>query len=153
MELYLVQHAAAKGEQEDRSRPLTDRGRQDIARVAEFVERLNIKVKAIRHSDKLRAEQTAQELAGRVRSAEGLEKTAGLGPNDDVERLKEILTGMEDNLMIVGHLPYLSRLVSSLICGDQDLRIVDFRMGCIVRLDQDNGRWHLKWMITPDLVP
>lgn len=153
MELYLVQHAEAMSEQQDPSRPLTDRGKQDIIKVAEFVKRLNIRVKAIKHSDKLRAEQTAQELAKVICSDKGLEKAAGLAPNDDIGPMKDTLAGSGDNLMIVGHLPYLSRLLSCLISGDQNLKSVDFQMGCIVRLDRDDGRWCLKWMITPELAP
>lgn len=113
MELYLVQHAEAKKEEEDRSHPLTDRGRGDISRVANFLKGLSIIVKVIKHSDKLRAEQTAQELVKGLVATEGLERTLGIGPNDDVKPLRETLAKTQGNIVIVGHLPYLSKLLSS----------------------------------------
>ncbi len=153
MELYLVQHAEAKREEEDPRRPLTDRGREAISKVAEFVKGLDIKVKVIRHSEKLRAEETANELAKVVTSAEGLHKTPGLGPNDDVGPMRTLISETDENLMIVGHLPYLSRLASSLLGVDQEHKIVDFQMGSIVRLDREIplGRWCIRWMVTPDI--
>jgi phosphohistidine phosphatase len=42
MFLYLVQHAEAKKEEEDTSRPLSERGIQDITKVALYVSQLNI---------------------------------------------------------------------------------------------------------------
>jgi phosphohistidine phosphatase len=153
MELYLVQHAEAMSAEHDPTRPLTGRGKQDIIKVAQFVKWLNIRVNTIMHSGELRAEQTARELAKVVCSDMGLKKTAGLAPNDEVGTMRDIMAGLEDNLMIVGHLPYLSKLLSNLICGDQDIKIADFQMGCIVRLDRDNEKWYLRWMITPTILP
>lgn len=155
MELYLVQHAEAKKEEEDPSRPLTDRGREDISKVANFLKGLDIIVKVIKHSDKLRAEQTAQELVKGLVATEGLERTLGIGPNDDVKPMRETFTKTQDNIAIVGHLPYLSKLLSSLICQSENLKVVEFKMGAIVRLDRDEttGNWHIKWMITPEILP
>lgn len=154
MELYLVQHAEAKSREEDPSRPLSDRGRETISRVTGFAKGLGIKVRVIKHSDKLRAEETAQELAKAVTSAEGLQKADGLGPNDDVGQMRTLLAETSDNIMIVGHLPYLSRLTSSLLGVEQEQKAVDFQMGSIVRLDRDepSGKWHIKWFITPDII-
>jgi len=154
MELYLVQHAEAKREEEDPSRPLTDKGKEDISKVANFLKKLNIAVKVIKHSDKLRAEQTAQELSKGLTSIDGLEKTSGIGPNDDIRFMEELLAKTQDNIAIVGHLPYLSKLLSSLICQNEGLKVVEFRMGSIVRLDRDEAtrNWHIRWMITPEIL-
>jgi phosphohistidine phosphatase len=56
MDLYLVQHAEAKSEQEDPLRPLSAKGRDDITRVAAYLAQLNIPVTKIFHSTKLRAD-------------------------------------------------------------------------------------------------
>jgi phosphohistidine phosphatase len=52
------------------------------------------------------------------------------------------------NLMIVGHLPFLGHLASYLLCGDERASLVDFQNAGIVRLDRhDDGRWSLRWAI------
>ena len=59
MRLYLVQHGEAKSKTEDPQRPLTERGREDVARVAAFAASAGLQVGQIRHSGKRRAEETA----------------------------------------------------------------------------------------------
>jgi phosphohistidine phosphatase len=153
MQLYLVQHAHAKSEAEDPSRPLTDAGKRTIAKVAAFVKKLNISVVEIRHSTKLRAKQTAEVLAEQLAPPNGLIEKSGLAPNDDVKPLVAELQTTDVNLMIVGHLPHLSRLVSSLICYNEEIKIVDFQMGGIVRLDRDvAGVWAVKWVLVPEFI-
>lgn len=63
MELYLLQHGEATSKEVDARRPLTDRGREDVTRVGRTARAAGIRVAAIYHSGKLRAEQTAQILS------------------------------------------------------------------------------------------
>jgi len=68
MNLYLVQHAEAKRKEEDPERPLSEKGRVDIRKVAVYIAgHINIKVSAIIHSGKTRARQTAEALAEYLR--------------------------------------------------------------------------------------
>lgn len=154
MELYLVRHGEAKRPEEDPAQPLSERGRKAISKVAGLIRDLNIRVRVIKHSGKLRAEETAQELSKAVTSAEGLEKAGGLAPNDDVGPMKTLLEDTNENVMIVGHLPYLAKLASSLLCGDPTQDIVSFQAATIVRLDRDesSGGWRIRWMLTPDVA-
>ena len=56
MKLYLVQHAESKRKEGDPSRPLSEKGREDIRKMAKYAEKyLHIQVKQIFHSGKLRA--------------------------------------------------------------------------------------------------
>lgn len=153
MFLYLVQHAEAKREEEDPSRPLSDKGIEDIKKVASYISRLNIEVDEVLHSGKLRAKQTAEIFAEKLRSAKGVSETDGIAPLDDpgiwAERLKDITT----SLMLVGHLPHLARLSSLLLCGDMEKNAIAFRMGGIVCLRRDEtGKWSLQWMIIPEIL-
>src|SRR2546428_93481 len=47
MELFLVQHGDARPEQEDAARPLSERGRKDVERVAHAAARLDLRMDAI----------------------------------------------------------------------------------------------------------
>ena len=63
MHVYLVQHGKAKSAEEDPNRGLSDEGRNEVQRVAEFLSELRITVSLIQHSGKTRAEETAHLLA------------------------------------------------------------------------------------------
>lgn len=154
MHLYVVQHGAAKAETEDRQRGLTDEGRRTVERMAECLSSLRLPIDRIEHSDKLRAKQTAEVLAGRLRPAEGANQVPGITPNDDVEPMRVRLVKESKNLMLVGHLPYLSRLVARLLGLPADQTVLQFQMGGVVRIDRDEaGHWVVRWALTPELLP
>jgi phosphohistidine phosphatase len=151
MELYLIQHGQAMTKEQDPRRPLTQDGRTVARRTAETATQLGIRVNEIRHSNKLRAIQTAEEL-GRALKTECRQST-GLGPKDDVQALAWELASYRDNLMIVGHLPFLSRLAALLLCGNAENAVVELTMAGIVRLDRrDDGSWALIWNIPPEIM-
>ncbi|MCS6951449.1 MAG: phosphohistidine phosphatase SixA [Bryobacterales bacterium] len=154
MELYLVQHGPAKSEAEDPQRPLTEEGRRVVERMAAHLARLGLHLERIEHSGKLRALQTAEILATALRPVAGISETSGLAPNDDPETLHARLGQETANLMLVGHLPHLSRLVSRLMGLPVDRPVVAFQMGSVVRLDRsDSEDWVIRWMLIPELVP
>lgn len=151
MKLYLVQHGEAKSEAEDPQRSLTDHGRKEVERVAQAANRLRLHPSKTYHSGKLRAMQTAEILANALRSP--VEATPGLNPNDDVRGWVDRVSRGKEDLLIVGHLPFLEKLVSLLTTGDESVRPVLFRYGAIVYLEQDeSGRWRLRWILTPEMA-
>jgi phosphohistidine phosphatase len=76
----------------------------------------------------------------------------GLNPNDDptiwLKRLEEI-----DNIMLVGHLPHLSKLTSLLIFGSQEVETVKFRYSAPLCLVRQEKNWSIIWYITPEIIP
>ena len=153
MLLYLVQHAEAKKEEEDPERGLTDKGYRDIARSAVHAQKLGVKVSVIYHSGKKRAGQTAQVLADYLKPEKGATKTDNLAPLDDPAAWSKRISEMNEEIMLVGHLPYLAKLSGLLLCGVKERMFVDFKMAGIVCLKRfDDGRWALEWMITPEMT-
>lgn len=153
MILYLVRHAEAKSEDEDPLRSLSENGLQDIKKVASYVSRLNIRVDQIFHSGKLRAGQTAEVLAERLRPSKGISEADNLDPLDDPIIWAEHVKSITDDIILVGHLPHLGKLVSLLLCGDAERNFVTFKtagMVCLKR--EDNGSWSLQWMLSPKLI-
>ena len=65
----------------------------------------------------------------------------GLSPNDDVTLVAASLPGEQGSIMLVGHLPHLSRLVSLLVTGNPEINVVRFRNAGIVCLAQT--RWEV----------
>ena len=154
MKLYLVQHAKAKSKEEDPDRPLSAEGYADIRKVAVFVaEQANMNVHQIFHSGKTRARQTAEVLGEALRPVNGVLPASGLKALDDPADWASRLVDMNDEIILVGHKPYLPRLAALLICQDTETTVVDFTMGgvvCLVRNLED--RWSVRWMVTPDIV-
>jgi len=152
MELFLVQHGECRSEAEDPERSLTDAGAEQVRRMAGWAREVGLNVHQIRHSGKKRAAQTAELLAEQLEPADGIIAVTGLNPNDDVRTLAEHLKGEEKTLMVVGHLPYLSRLASQLLFGDPESSAVRFRYAGIVCLTREDGKWLLNWFMPPSLL-
>ena len=152
MQIYLVQHGEAKAEVEDPARPLTDRGREEVQRVARLAALLGLPLAEILHSGKLRARQTAETMADNLWPSRGLRELGDMAPNDDPVKARAELEATREPLMLVGHLPHLSRLASSLLVGDPGREIIRFRMGAIVCLVRAEHAWRLHWILTPELA-
>ncbi len=154
MNLYLVQHAEAKREEEDPERPLSDKGWADIRKVAAYIaEHIDIKISAIIHSGKMRALQTAEALAEHLNPPEGIKEAEGLEPLAEPSAWADRLAKAKEDTMLVGHLPYLSKLSARLLSQDENKKILNFRMGGIVCLRKDeSGVWSVQWMIVPAIL-
>jgi phosphohistidine phosphatase len=153
MKLYLVRHAKAASIDIDQARPLTDEGRRDMQKVAVFLKPLEINVNYLWHSGKKRAEQTAEILADVVNVKNQMTTHEGLAPNDDVTIIKDEVITVQSDIMIVAHLPFVSRLASLLLTGDKSKYIVTFRPGGVISLESIyQNHWQINWMITPELI-
>jgi len=153
MRLYLVQHAMAASKEVDLARPITEEGRRDIQKVAEFIKPLNLSVDYLWHSGKTRAQQTAEVLAEVVEVRKETAAQVGLAPNDDVKAIKDKIVSANRDIMIVGHLPFLSKLAALLLTNSESSNTVAFKNGCIVCLDYSgDNQWQLHWMIVPSLL-
>ena len=77
----------------------------------------------------------------------------GIAPNDSTRDLRDFIEGISEDLMVVGHLPFMERMVSHLLAGTPDAIAVAFEPGTVVSLDcQESHRWALNWMIRPSLL-
>jgi phosphohistidine phosphatase len=150
MKVYLVQHGQSVSEEVDPARPLSEKGQKDMEKVARFLKSVNLKISVILQSGKTRATQTAEILNPKVTSSEGIMKKQGLAPNDPIDPWVEELNKSPDDVMIVGHLPFLSRLASRLLGREEEL--ISFQPGGIVCLEKmEHLQWRIRWMVVPEL--
>jgi phosphohistidine phosphatase len=152
MTLFLVQHGEAKPEVEDPQRSLTDGGSETVEQMADWFAQTGIKVNEIRHSGKRRAEQTATIFAKDLNPPNGVIAVGGLNPNDDVALVAGLLEGEHESIMLVGHLPHLSKLVGYLVTGNPETEVVRFRNAGIVCLTKKVGKWAVEWVMQPELL-
>ncbi len=152
MRLYLIQHGESKPEIEDPERSLTLRGEHEVRKVSSVAKMLNIQINKIFHSGKLRAKQTAEILGEALKIP--IEYCEGLNPLDNIKPWVEKISNLKQDIMIVGHLPFLDKLASYLICGDENARVILFRYGAIVCIEQKEDKgWAVKWILTPEMIP
>ncbi len=156
MKLYLVQHGEALAKAVDPDRPLSERGRADVGRLAGFLERAGVRAARVIHSGKARARQTADLLARAMAPAGVGEVHAGLGPNDPPDAFAAEARAWSDDVVVVGHLPFMGKLAARLVTGRDEVDAVAFQPGAMVCLERAEGAegaaWTIAWMLCPELL-
>src|SRR5436853_2016192 len=120
MRLYFLRHGEADWPNWDRpddDRPLTEKGRKEMRKVAKFVRALDVPLEEIVSSPLPRAYQTAEIMAERFSLQ--VREDELLGHGFSVSALKEILDKHPvDTLMIVGHEPSFTEVIGELTGGN-----------------------------------
>ena len=149
MALYLVRHGESVRERINPDCPLSDRGLVEVARMAAMATGKEIELTKIFHSGKKRALQTAIIMKEYLKPTFGITQSVRIDPNDDIFYALDMIEQTE-NIMIVGHLPFLGKLTSYLVTGDEDEPVVQFTTAGIVCLDKDReGKWKIMWTLMP----
>ncbi len=150
MALYLVQHGKAVPKDQDPEEPLSDQGKKEVEAIAQEAMNKGIKLNRIEHSPKLRAEQTAEIFQKYLQPTQGIKQRDGIKAKDDVGIVANEVSS-EQEIMLVGHLPFMEKLTSCLLVGEEERRTVKFQNGGIVVLDKDgeSGEWVLITTLFP----
>ena len=151
MALYLVQHGKSLPADIDSEQGLSTEGVAETECMAQMAKDAGLKVKGILHSGKPRARRTADILAAALKPAEGTKQAQGLNPLDDVAPWTRLNPG--DDLMLVGHLPFMERLAAFLVSGSHERPIIKFQNSGIVCLDREPSsiNWVIRWALVPKL--
>lgn len=153
MRLYLVQHGDAVPKDVNPERPLSEQGIKDVVRVASLLKKAGVQVSRIIHSGKTRAEGTAELLASAVAPGRKPKAVPGLDPLYPPEGLAQKAAEWQEDTMVVGHLPFMDKLVSRLLTGRQNPAVVGFTPGTVVCLEHEqDARWKMLWMLRPELL-
>jgi phosphohistidine phosphatase len=152
MRLYLARHGDALSKDQDPERPLSETGRKQVAHVADVLEQIGAGVDRVVHSGKPRAQQSAEILAQSVMWEPELESIADMNPGDPVEPWVERVASLDTDTMLVGHLPFLAKLASRLVTGNEDAGVVSFPAGTVVCLERSaDGDWQVAAVVPPTL--
>ena len=152
MALFLVQHGKSLPKEVDPEQGLSGEGRAETEEIVAVAREHGVRIALIVQSGKKRAAQTAEIFASALQPAGGLQKGDGLNPLDDVASLAEKIDASED-LMLIGHLPFMEKLASFLITGAADKPVIRFQNSGIVCLDKDAGadHWTIRWTLFPGI--
>jgi len=160
MYLYFLRHGIAADRNDpqyndDSLRPLTEKGKTKMHSEALGMQALGLKFDAILSSPYLRAKQTAEIVAQRhkIKNKE-IHFTKNLLPPASIAQLLEeanTLFSKSQNILLVGHEPHLTGMISCLLKSPEGLDI-DLKKGGLCGLTLQN--WAAKsavlnWLLTP----
>lgn len=157
MRIYFLRHgdAAVDPSLHDSERPLTELGRRQAQTVARFFLRTNTNIASIFCSPLLRAQQMAQPVREQL-AVKDFHLTECLVPGNNPRPLLEQFNGRQaDSVLLVGHEPLLSELISMLVSGGPELRI-EIKKSSLALVEATSpvrsGHGLLKWLIHVDLL-
>ena len=157
-ELYIVRHGIAVEQGtpglSGRRAALDGQGRKaDAANRPLALRKLDLKLDRIVTSPLPRARATAQIVAEELEARNRLEIANVLQAGSSAASIQRWLRGRtEDRLMVVGHNPSLSDLVSLLVMGNIQSSICDLKKGGIAALNNETGagdQYDIAWIATP----
>jgi len=158
LELVILRHGKAgirsPSMGEDFERGLTTSGRKDIEDVANSTNVLKLVFDKIATSPLIRARETAEIVAKALKKQNVLEVWDELKPEagtaDLYRRLSELK--VDSSILIVGHEPCLSGVISDLISGGKNSRILLEKGGMakvIIDSFAPKPSGELAWLLTP----
>jgi phosphohistidine phosphatase len=159
VKLYLLRHGIAfphgTPDYAEDERPLTPEGIDRMKQVARGLARLELNLDRIVTSPLPRALQTAQLAAEAMDRAEALQTSDILLPGRRAESIASWLADQDDAaLMLVGHNPALSDLVSLLLVGRVGSLSFELRCAGVAALarDEPGEPYTLDWIARPRLL-
>lgn len=145
--VYLVHHAEAVRQEVDPQRPLTPAGRAHAERIAAEAAARGVKPAVFWHSGKLRARQTADAFWRACNPLAEMAAVRGLQPNDPPTEIRAVLAAETREVMLVGHMPSLPRLLQALLGRVGDESAASFPQHGLVALEGDGTAWVERWRI------
>jgi phosphohistidine phosphatase len=158
--IYILRHGLAvergtPGFANDSERPLTPKGKRQLRKIAAAMKIMDLRFDLILSSPFLRAKKTAEIAADILKLKKQLKFSDALTPKGDakilIRQLNELKPALK-NILLAGHEPYLSRLISLLVTGDTQLQM-DFKKGGLCKLEIEKLRFGrcaiLVWLLTP----
>jgi phosphohistidine phosphatase len=129
MDLYILRHGIAAdhgdpGYPNDNLRPLTPEGRKKLRLIAKSFRAMGLTFDLVLASPLVRARQTAEIVIHELEIDNLLKFSDHLSPGGDPRKVvEEVAKSDKSSVLLVGHEPYLSGLISVLLSGRNDLPI------------------------------
>lgn len=161
MQLYLIRHGiavewGAAGFEDDRLRPLTEKGREKMVKIARGLLALDVRFDLIISSPYTRALETARILFAAQKMDKGQlviqeNLSPGSPPDEILGEIKEKYSSLE-SIAIVSHEPALGALISRLVAGQRPF-FIHIKKGSVCHLSVDDltgePRARLEWLLHP----
>jgi phosphohistidine phosphatase SixA len=159
VKVYLVHHVDALSKEQDPARHISALGKTQADRIGERLKVLGAAPARILHSDKQWTIDTAAHIASKLGATNRMVQTAYPINTDDpiAPFLADIAAAQAGNhdIMMCGHVDYLLRTASKLVCGDEKRKVVEFKPGngTMACLESAGDQWFVTWMWRADHAP
>ncbi|MDX1957171.1 MAG: phosphohistidine phosphatase SixA [Leptospiraceae bacterium] len=158
MKLIIARHGEAENRSQtglDKDRSLTNKGKADIIKMANFLRNTNIKITKIFHSSYLRTTETASIYADRFDNNIELNPEFALTPEGNFTEIIPVLQKFNnsDGILLVSHNPGVAYFASRLIHAETLAPSLPFSPGTALALNIPKERFtkgQLVWMLSPD---
>jgi len=152
MRLYLVRHGEAVVSDNGGDVALSEWGKFEVeksgTKIADRIDNLDI----IFHSNKLRAHQTAKIIQTKLKfdATVPMNEMEGLKPNDSAEEIAEWAGQVQNDIMLVGHLPFMNKLAGILLKESEKNYSLSFGTASVASFERGkSGDWMLLWFFNP----
>ena len=158
MDLIILRHGEAgksmQSASSDFERALTVSGMDEVEEVAEAIDKLKLGINYVISSPLKRAKETAIIAAKVLKKEDVLEAWDELKPEGETQEFYRRLSKLRQDsvVLLVGHEPYLSGMISELISGTKQARIILKKAG-VAKVEvtsmvpEPSGE--LRWLMTP----
>ena len=156
MKVYLVHHVDALSAEKDPQRHISPMGREQADRLGDRFKALGVAPVRILHSDKQWTIDTAERIAAKLGAADKTVKTAyPINTGDPLAPFLAEIAAAGGDIMMCGHVDYLLRAASKLVCGDESRKVVEFKPGngTAVCLDGKGSDWVITYAWRQDHAP
>jgi phosphohistidine phosphatase len=163
MDMFILRHGDAgkriSPDSSDFDRPLTIEGKREVANIAKSLKDIGVKFNFIITSPLKRAHETASIVAMTFNSENTMENWDELKPEGNSRDLYRKLSQkfkQDSSILIVGHEPYLSSLISEIISENVTSHVVLKKAGLakigITSIHTQSIHGELEWLLTPKLM-
>jgi phosphohistidine phosphatase len=157
MDLYILRHGIAEERSrsgKDRDRALVTEGKEKTRAAGKALRKMEIDFDLVLSSPFVRAWQTAEiivEECGCARALQPCDALSAGGPMKEVFGELRKAAGTHSSVLVVGHEPDLSRLISVLLSGTTELAIT-MKKGGLAKLTcatAEPAGARLEWLLSP----
>ena len=162
MDLFILRHGEAgqrvSAGRGDFQRPLTAAGQKEVSDMATSLKDLGIKLDIVISSPLKRAHQTASIVAKTFKIEKKMQDWAELSPEGNRLDLynKLLQLKQQSSVLVVGHEPYLSEMISEMIFEGNNGGRIDLKKTGLARIrivsSTPKFQGELRWLLTPKLL-
>lgn len=156
MKVYLVHHVDALSAEQDPQRHISPKGQKQADRLGDRLRAMGVAPVRILHSDKQWTIDTALRIAAKLGLPDRTAKaTYPINTDDPVAPFVAEIGAAKGDVMMCGHVDYLLRTASRLVCGDEKCKVVEFKPGngTIACLEGQGSEWAITFVWRDDHAP
>ena len=162
MDLFILRHGEAgqrvSAGRGDFQRSLTAAGQKEVSDIATSLKDLGIKLDIVISSPLKRTHQTASIVAKTFKIEKKMQDWAELSPEGNRLDLynKLLQLKQQSSVLVVGHEPYLSEMISEMIFEGNNGGRIDLKKTGLARIrivsSTPKFQGELRWLLTPKLL-